>query len=346
MNDKIRFTAETKGFSTNSTVRDFANLDSRLRKTKSILGEINNELSNLLSSLRTAGKAYKEIVAAELPAAPSYYLNGKKRPSFFKKNPPQKDFEEENKKFETKTGQEKGGPSFAGEQRTWERAQARSSESARPNNDPKEESTFKSSNKAGSPGRNAGQTGPEKSSEKTWEEKYAKTANRFGGSESNDKKPDWKNTRNKTGQFENGEYKKTAQNSGSNFKESYFSGKAQGSGGPKNGQQHFSSASGESAQDRYRRWYESSSSGSSSSRSYSSGQRSSTYNRANNGSGNMTLARALEILNLRLGHSLNDIQNAYRKKARECHPDLGGDEELMKNLNLAYEIVLRNKGVN
>ncbi|HOK08199.1 MAG TPA: J domain-containing protein [Candidatus Hydrogenedens sp.] len=35
----------------------------------------------------------------------------------------------------------------------------------------------------------------------------------------------------------------------------------------------------------------------------------------------------------------DEIESAYRKKAKLHHPDLGGDEDTMKALNEAYEIL-------
>ena len=32
----------------------------------------------------------------------------------------------------------------------------------------------------------------------------------------------------------------------------------------------------------------------------------------------------------------SEIKKAYRKKARELHPDYGGDEEAFKELSVAY----------
>jgi len=40
--------------------------------------------------------------------------------------------------------------------------------------------------------------------------------------------------------------------------------------------------------------------------------------------------------------TLEEIKNAYRKLVREHHPDLGGDEEVMKALNFAYEQAIRS----
>ena len=56
--------------------------------------------------------------------------------------------------------------------------------------------------------------------------------------------------------------------------------------------------------------------------------------------GEMTLERARAILCLSSARNEGDIKSAYRKKARQYHPDLGGDEEMMKDLNLAYDLLL------
>src|SRR5688500_18339547 len=48
-----------------------------------------------------------------------------------------------------------------------------------------------------------------------------------------------------------------------------------------------------------------------------------------------------EILGVARDASDDDIKRAYRQRARELHPDAGGDEEQFKELTTAYE-VLRN----
>jgi molecular chaperone DnaJ len=48
-----------------------------------------------------------------------------------------------------------------------------------------------------------------------------------------------------------------------------------------------------------------------------------------------------EILGVPHGASEDDIKRAYRRRAREHHPDAGGDDEQFKELTAAYE-VLRN----
>ena len=48
---------------------------------------------------------------------------------------------------------------------------------------------------------------------------------------------------------------------------------------------------------------------------------------------------ALEILGLQIGASKENITKAYRKLAHKYHPDKGGDEAKMKELNEAYAIL-------
>lgn len=58
------------------------------------------------------------------------------------------------------------------------------------------------------------------------------------------------------------------------------------------------------------------------------------------GCGAMTITQAYAMLCVAYPCSLDDIKSAYRKQARRHHPDLGGDEEMMKSLNHAYEMAL------
>ncbi len=55
----------------------------------------------------------------------------------------------------------------------------------------------------------------------------------------------------------------------------------------------------------------------------------------------MTLKSAYEVLCLACPSSPGEIKSAYRQQARRHHPDLGGDEEMMKTVNLAYEMLMR-----
>ena len=57
--------------------------------------------------------------------------------------------------------------------------------------------------------------------------------------------------------------------------------------------------------------------------------------------GGMNLKCAYEILCLDYPCSVDEIKIAYRHMARLYHPDLGGDEEAMKDVNVAYEMAMR-----
>jgi hypothetical protein len=58
------------------------------------------------------------------------------------------------------------------------------------------------------------------------------------------------------------------------------------------------------------------------------------------GSGRMTLTQACALLCLTYPCSADEVKAAYRKQARRHHPDLGGDEDMMKAVNQAYEMAL------
>lgn len=47
------------------------------------------------------------------------------------------------------------------------------------------------------------------------------------------------------------------------------------------------------------------------------------------------------LLGVSPNSSWNEIEQAYRKKAKKHHPDVGGDEDAMKALNEAYQILKR-----
>ncbi|WP_428562851.1 MAG: DnaJ domain-containing protein [Solidesulfovibrio sp. DCME] len=57
--------------------------------------------------------------------------------------------------------------------------------------------------------------------------------------------------------------------------------------------------------------------------------------------GGMNLKCAYDILCLDYPCSVDEIKVAYRHMARRFHPDLGGDEEAMKDVNVAYEMAMR-----
>jgi hypothetical protein len=46
---------------------------------------------------------------------------------------------------------------------------------------------------------------------------------------------------------------------------------------------------------------------------------------------------AYEILGVRLGATADELRQAYLQKSREFHPDLGGDQEQFKRVQIAYE---------
>lgn len=71
-----------------------------------------------------------------------------------------------------------------------------------------------------------------------------------------------------------------------------------------------------------------------------SGERQERGRQAARNSG-MNLKNAYDILCLDYPCTPVEIKNAYRGMARMFHPDLGGDEEVMKDINLAYELAMR-----
>lgn len=50
-----------------------------------------------------------------------------------------------------------------------------------------------------------------------------------------------------------------------------------------------------------------------------------------------------KILGVSISASVEEIHAAFRKKARQHHPDLGGDRQKFQELNAAYEELLRRK---
>jgi len=46
-----------------------------------------------------------------------------------------------------------------------------------------------------------------------------------------------------------------------------------------------------------------------------------------------------KILGIKKDASKDEIKQAYRDKAKGNHPDLGGDQKVMQNLNLAYSVL-------
>ncbi len=53
----------------------------------------------------------------------------------------------------------------------------------------------------------------------------------------------------------------------------------------------------------------------------------------------MSLQEAADLLGVSTSATPSQVKDAYREKARESHPDRGGDLETMKKVNLAYEIL-------
>ena len=60
--------------------------------------------------------------------------------------------------------------------------------------------------------------------------------------------------------------------------------------------------------------------------------------------GEMTTPQARTVLGLSNDYSTDDVKKAYRQKAKENHPDVGGSEEAMKDVNLAYELLQNTVG--
>lgn len=53
----------------------------------------------------------------------------------------------------------------------------------------------------------------------------------------------------------------------------------------------------------------------------------------------LTREQALEVLGLSRGADADRIRQAYRRRARELHPDVGGDPDAFQRLQSAYELV-------
>ena len=57
----------------------------------------------------------------------------------------------------------------------------------------------------------------------------------------------------------------------------------------------------------------------------------------------MTLQAALDILGVGLLDPEDKIKKSYRSLALKHHPDRGGNTEIMKAINVAYEFMEQNK---
>jgi DnaJ-class molecular chaperone len=49
----------------------------------------------------------------------------------------------------------------------------------------------------------------------------------------------------------------------------------------------------------------------------------------------------MSLLGLTYGFSKKELKRKYREKSKENHPDKGGDAEIMKSINSAYEMLLK-----
>ena len=59
-----------------------------------------------------------------------------------------------------------------------------------------------------------------------------------------------------------------------------------------------------------------------------------------------TISEAFAIFNLSTHATTQEIKHAYRRKAKEVHPDVGGSEQAFKALNAAYELALAHAKQN
>lgn len=58
----------------------------------------------------------------------------------------------------------------------------------------------------------------------------------------------------------------------------------------------------------------------------------------------MTIFKAMEVLNLSGSFTTEELKKAYYRKARENHSDMGGSDEVMKEINEAHEILKKQVG--
>ena len=58
----------------------------------------------------------------------------------------------------------------------------------------------------------------------------------------------------------------------------------------------------------------------------------------------MKMINYYEILGVPENATLEEIKKAYRKKASVAHPDKGGDVEMMKQVNVAYDLLKTKSG--
>lgn len=69
-----------------------------------------------------------------------------------------------------------------------------------------------------------------------------------------------------------------------------------------------------------------------------SNQRSQTYNYYQ--SSKSRLQEYFQVLGLTINATVDEVKKQYRKLARQFHPDLGGNEDDMKKINQAYEVII------
>lgn len=53
-----------------------------------------------------------------------------------------------------------------------------------------------------------------------------------------------------------------------------------------------------------------------------------------------------EILGVKKGATTDEIKKAYRKLAHQHHPDKGGDPEMFKKINAAYQELIKNPTID
>lgn len=50
-----------------------------------------------------------------------------------------------------------------------------------------------------------------------------------------------------------------------------------------------------------------------------------------------------DVLGVPVGSDFEIVKKAYRKLARKYHPDIGGDTEMFKEINAAYEAIEKGR---
>lgn len=57
------------------------------------------------------------------------------------------------------------------------------------------------------------------------------------------------------------------------------------------------------------------------------------------------MANPYQVLGLKVGATPDEVKKAYRRLAKKHHPDLGGDSELFKEINKAYDDIINGRYV-